>query len=410
MLSGYKRFRLNAAYHNSLINYLKNRNSLFRIKWISPENLESYRINREKLIIPVLNNAEDEPPMVLRAFSHFLYRSYKRSFRQISTVLNKALELALLRGLALSMGQKGTGIFEKEYLAPIRGKADILHLYSQLTDLDDRGLMMNILLPELKELPLCSVDLTEEVTGLIHFLTDPSRRFYLSPHIRIGIYHKNGEEPSEESWICCDRFYLIDSPNRTESVRRLSSAVSSEKRIDFELNMRRLELEAGELLLCRVVRQFSEAVILDFRGLKGVMYREDFSWNLMDPPPEFEEGREYSLLLKEIDLKRGRLILSRRDESQDPRSMRGFPEVYTLVSVEVLERFETFLLGKLNNRFEVLIPFTELKDTMEGKPENLIGCRMKVMIYRIDQDARIYGSEKKSVFREELSEIPTAFV
>ena len=410
MFSGYKRFLLNAIVHNSIIGYVKNRHSLFRIKWLSPESLETYRINREKLIIPVLNNSEEEPRLVLRAFSYFLYIHYKRGFKQISAIQNKALEMTLLRGMARSMGRKETEIFEKEYLPQIWEKSDIQFIYRQLTDLDDRGLLLHILLPELKELPLCSVDLTEEVTRLIQFLTNPSRRLFLSPHIRIGIYLKNGEAPTDESRICCDRFYLIDDLNRTDSVRRLSSAVSSEERIEFELNVRRHEVETGRSVNCRVVRQFTEAVILDCYGLKGVIYKEDYSWNLMDPPPDFEEDREYSLTVKEIDKKRGRLILSLREKFRDPRRMRGFPEVYTLVTVEVVRKFETFLLGKLNNRFEVLIPFTELHEIKSGRPENLIGFHLKVLIYRIDKNARIYGSEKKSVYREEVSEIPSAFI
>ncbi len=405
-----KRFRLNAFIHNCISGYLNKKNSLFGIRWVSPYNLEQYRAGRKKHIIPVLNNPEDDLRQVLLAFSHYLYLYYRQKFWKISEVHCKALEMALLRGLACSMGIDGVEIFRSGYLPGIVDKPDIHQLYLQLTDLDDRGLLMNILLPELENLPLSSLESNEEVTGLIHFLTYATRDCYFSPHIRIGVYQNDGELPDEECRICSDRFYLIDSLSLNGTVRCLSTAISSEKRKEFEQRVSQQKLKPGHYVNCRVVKQQQGVVILDIDGLKGVLYKEDWSWNLMEPLPEFQAGGVYSLALKEIDRKRGRLILSHKTQILDPRNMPGFPELYTLITVEVVRKYHTFLLGKLDNRFEVLIPFTELQKNKDPDPENLIGSRLKVMIYRIDENGRIYGSRKKSESGESDLKIPSALV
>ncbi len=365
----------------------------FCIHWLHHKDLLSPLEEIEDAhFIPVFNESDSPAIQSLQAYQFNLSISYKRRARTITGIYYRALEAALLRGFACSMGSEAEEAFYTYYAPATDRNPELKRVYNQMISLDKQNLLRTVFLTELDYLPADGRDYSEDLAGLLDYLEDPSRgECYLKGPIRIGLLPRDPQVIlSVYQRAVCERFYRVGVPNILPASRR---------QIDYRTFSNLVldaDLRPGGTFTGRMVMSGPGASVFDRNGLRGVLYREEYSWSLRECRlKEFFEGEECTLAIKSIDWVRGRILLTGRGRETDPRERAGFPEVYSIANVRVVEENHCYMLGLYGKEFEVILPKSELLPDRFGSVHNMIGRDYKVMIYHKDRDSRLYGSIRK---------------
>ena len=365
----------------------------FCINWLQQKDLLSPLEEIEDIFfIPVFNEADSPALKALQAYQFYLSNSYKRKARKITGVYYKALESVLLRGFACSMGSEAEEAFYTYYAPPTNRNPELKRVYNQMIALNKRDLLRTVFLTELDLLPADGRDYSEDLAGLLDYLEDPSGgECYLKGPIRICLLPR---DPLVLLTIyqraVCERFYRIGVPNMLPA-----SKCQVDSRA-FSSLINNAGLKPGGIFTGRMVMTGPGASVFERNGLKGILYREEYSWSLRECKQKtFFEGEEHTLTIKSIDWARGRILLSARGKETNPRDRTGFPEVYSIANVRVVEENHSFLLGLYGKDFEVILPKSELVPDGCGSVHGMLGRDYKVMIYHKDRESRLYGSIKK---------------
>ena len=397
---------INAGICSRINHYLKEKGCLYRLIWMDKILETKGLLPLDQQIITVISENDSETRQVIQAFHSFLYTFHKKVYRKINGDYGKALDLALLRGLALSMDKEAIELFHDKFLTRIDGRPEIQDIYQKMSNLDDRGLLHSIFLKELINLPADGKDYSEELAGLIEYLRLPAKEYYLNGKIRMALYNKKSSLQSEISRVCCDRIYISQLTPKGRSVRMISSVPSEAEQRVFRRKARASQLQPGKEVYAWVLRVESDVVLFDLDGMQGILYKEDFGWHRLQEAEVFHNGDFCQILVESIDFKQCRIYLSNRKEIMDPRKTLGFPEIYSIVKVHILREFHTYLIGLYRGKFEVVIPKWELTGKDRNYPEVLVGSNVSLLIYYIDDKSRIYGSIKKTLLEQDPVDIP----
>ncbi len=387
---------VNAGICTRINHYLKDKGYLYRLVWMDKILKSGKILPLDQQFITVIPEDDNETSQVLQAFQAFLYSFHRKVYRKINNEFSKALDYALLRGLALSMDTEAIEIFHENYLALLEGKPEIQSIYQKLSNLDDRGLLQSVFMKELFNLPANGKDYSEELAGLIEFLRLPTRDYYLNGDIRIALYDKNFPVPSEISRVCCDRIYVSQLTPRGRSVRITAPVPSEAEQRVFKRKIQASRLKPGEEAHGWVMRVESDVVLFDLDGMQGILFKEDFGWHRLQKSEVFHNGDFCDIQVESIDYKQCRIYLSNRKETLDPRKTLGFPEIYTIVKTHIVREFHTYMVGLYRGTFEIMIPKEELPEKNRYFPSSLIGTSVPLLIYYIDDKSRLYGSIKKT--------------
>ncbi len=390
----------------SINSYLQDKKSFYRINWVAHLIKDKKLHAMEGTVISVIPDFLSEADQILHVFYSFLTTLQVREYRKMCPPYFKALELALLRGLAHSMGQEAIEIFYERYLPQLDEQPDIHDIFQKMCNLDDRGLLQTIFIKELMFLPVDGKDYSEELAGLTEYLTIPTSECYLNGKIRLALYNSGSYEQSEISRVCCDRVYFSHLTNRGRSVRVVPSVMSEAEKRVFYRKVKENHLEPGKMVYGWVLKTSPDVVLLDLDGMQGILLKEEFGWHRLQRQDNFCNGDFCHLKVEEIDYKLCRIYLSNKKDLMNPKKTLGFPEVYTVVRVLVVREFHTYLLGLYRGIFEVVIPKRELPARDRQFPGVLIGSTVSVLIYHIDAKSRIYGSIRKTVLNRDKQEIP----
>lgn len=164
------------------------------------------------------------------------------------------------------------------------------------------------------------------------------------------------------------------------------------------------EINPGDVLRGKVVNILDYGVFVDLGGITGLLHVSEFDWyRVNDPSEEIEFGEEIEVLIKDVDIERERISLSRKELLPNPwDSFDGRYSEGDLVDgiVSSLQDYGAFI--RLPNSLEGLIHVSE----MDGAPEELLslGQTIPVRIIAIDlQRERISLSLTQVTQDERLS-------
>ena len=387
---------MNADICARINHYLHDNGYLYRLVWMDKVLKSRKILPLDQQLITVIPEDDNKTSKILQVFQAFLYSFHTKIHRKMNNEFSKALDFALLRGLALSMDTEAIEVFHENYLSLLVGKPEIQNIYQNMSSLDDLGLLQSVFLKELFALPANGKDYSEELAGLIEFLRLPTQDYYLNGDIRIALYDKNFPVSSEISRACCDRIYVSQLTPRGRNVRITASVPSDAEQKVFKRKIQASLLKPGKEAQGWVMRVESDVILFDLDGMQGILYKEDFGWHRLQKSEVFRSGDFCSIQVESIDYRRCRIYLSNRTDVQNPRITLGFPEIYTIVKAHIVREFYTYMVGLYRGKFEILIPKEELPEIHRHFPSALIGSTISILIYYIDNKSRLYGSIKKT--------------
>lgn len=161
------------------------------------------------------------------------------------------------------------------------------------------------------------------------------------------------------------------------------------------------EMNPGDVLRGKVVNTVDYGIFVDLDGITGLLHISEFDWyRVDDPSEEIEIGEEIEVLIKDVDVERERISLSRKELLPNPwDSFDGRFSEGDLVDgiVSSLQDYGAFV--RLPNSLEGLIHVSE----MDGAPEELLslGQTIPVRIIAIDLQRERIGLSLTQVTQDE---------
>lgn len=144
------------------------------------------------------------------------------------------------------------------------------------------------------------------------------------------------------------------------------------------------EINPGDVLPGKVVNIVDYGVFVDLGGITGLLHVSEFDWyRVDDPSEEIEYGEEIEVLIKDVDIERERIGLSRKDLLPNPwDSFDGEYSEGDLVEgvVSSLQDYGAFV--RLPKSLEGLIHVSE----MDGSPEETLSLGQTILVRIIDID------------------------
>jgi small subunit ribosomal protein S1 len=188
--------------------------------------------------------------------------------------------------------------------------------------------------------------------------------------------------------------------------RRRNRLVLSGRKAEEEKHKQRLqELQQGEVIRGRVVHLVEYGAFVDLGGIDGLIHISELEWHRVDHPSEVVGiGDEIEVLVKEVDVDRERISLSRKALLPSPwDSVQKKYQVGDLVEGEItnVRPFGAFVM--LPEGIEGLIHDSEMGIVGPGYPQDVVasGDPVQVQILDIDLDRKRMSLRLKKVLRDE---------
>lgn len=332
-------------------------------------------------------------------------------------------------------------------------------LFQKLVEIDSKGYFIFIFLEELNLLGdrlFRTADLsdkTAEVEGLLEFLLTLARRGlgekidleYHSKEFRIGIVlvaitskaNTQGVVPYLKAVDFSiahgnDSIYLIGFQQSAKTFYRTIDALDSDNRVAIEKNASLkispdMETSFSDhiyLAFARVIRYMGDATFeerinaagirngmqvdgiildvmqdgcaVDVRGLRCNLKRSESAWNHLSAcTGTFALHDKISVIVKNIDLEKGEIEVSRRLPDEDPWRQIVPPDVGDTVEIAFTKRDGAHFFGLYNAMIEIRVPVEELSWLgIDGvQAEDFLGAEKNVQILnRDDQQHTILAS------------------
>lgn len=351
-----------------------------RIKWV--DTAADPVFARDGSLLLYMRESVDQTQNVLAATKMMVSTAMCPLVRtRISSTANNALDLTILRRLSLNLGPTAVPVYERLFLSPaIENDANLRQLYAELIDVDRAGTFTAILVEELTNANAAFhtdatlTDITSELQDFIGFLVREARRdrseeiplSFIGDVFRVGIillaigpratlegvdpYTRRAAKDLAEG---CESIYVVafspafkffdrvvaafKADHRLKLVKEVRTKIS---RYDDDQQPRRIAqfrtmflfdtegyadlvkrngIAIGDRVDATVADTAVTHVLFDVGGLSGSLVRGESAWN---PPADcrdlFASGSVHHMIVKELDERHGKLILSGRLPELDP--------------------------------------------------------------------------------------------
>lgn len=161
--------------------------------------------------------------------------------------------------------------------------------------------------------------------------------------------------------------------------RNQKRLILSEKAAQYDGRLRRFqEINPGDVLQGKVVNIVDYGVFVDMKGITGLLHVSELDWYRVDnPSDELEYGDEIEVLIKDVDLDRERISLSRKALLPNPWD--SIEENYSLGDLVegVVTSFQEYgVFVRLSDGITGLIHVSE----MDGKPDEIVTLGQKILV------------------------------
>jgi small subunit ribosomal protein S1 len=148
------------------------------------------------------------------------------------------------------------------------------------------------------------------------------------------------------------------------------------------------ELEVGEMIEGRVVNLVDFGAFVDLGGIDGLIHVSEIAWERVNDPAEFlEVGDQVEVVVKEVDLERGRVGLSRKPLLPDPwETIEERYEIGAVVAGTItnVPKFGAFV--RLESGIEGLVHVSEMNVHENETPALVVAKGDKVRVKILDID------------------------
>ena len=179
----------------------------------------------------------------------------------------------------------------------------------------------------------------------------------------------------------------------------------------FSQALKSMEIVAGDRVTGEVIDVAVNHAIVGVGGVIGFLSKEEASWiSCDDCRRKFKEKEDVVCVVKEIDLDREVLILSKKFEEEDPW-LQGVPELGDKINIDIFGKYANGLLGLYDERLEIFIPKDEVSwcSVGPGYEEIYIGNAYKVLITNMDAEEHIIFGGIKQLLPDPWKDIRNSY-
>jgi small subunit ribosomal protein S1 len=168
------------------------------------------------------------------------------------------------------------------------------------------------------------------------------------------------------------------------------------------------ELSVGQTVKGRVTNIVDFGVFLDLGGIDGLIHISELAWKMVEHPSEIVSmGDELEVMVKNIDIERGRIGLSRKALLDDPwETVYDRYQIGSLIEGTIANICHFGIFVRFPDGIEGLVHKSELDIIGAGMPQNLFkrGDPILVRIIAIDPVKKRMGLSLRQVTYEEQVE------
>jgi small subunit ribosomal protein S1 len=168
------------------------------------------------------------------------------------------------------------------------------------------------------------------------------------------------------------------------------------------------EISVGDVITGKVTNIVDFGVFVDLDGIDGLIHISELSWRRVDHPSSVVSvGEEIDVLVKDVNIKKERVSLSRKDIMPNP--WEEFAENYgpgDLIDVEITDIVDFGAFAKLREGVQGLIHISELGYTQPEDADQVVesGETVKVKILSLDVDRQRVSLSMRQVPRDDQIE------
>lgn len=291
---------------------------------------------------------------------------------------------------------------------------DVIPIYVTNKPVGDEALLVSINKTiehqnwvEAEELVSREEEITLEVTGmnrgglLVQF--EKLEGFIPNSHIPDIAHTYNQKKITDEKQ---DLIGTTLTVKPIEVDKQNNKLVFSAKLVEDGKRKERLEeINPGDVITGRVTNIVDFGVFVDLDGIDGLIHISELSWKRVDHPTKVVDlGDEVEVLVKDVDIERERVSLSRKDIMPNP--WEEFAEQYNpgdLIDVEITDIVDFGVFAKVTEGVQGLIHVSELGYTQPEDVDQVVepGEKVKVKILSIDVDRQRVSLSMRQVPRDE---------
>jgi len=417
--------------HNLLSMMPEMATARLRIKWV--KDVESIVGHADGTLILRMRETNDQTRNILSAIRVAIPRLVCVKVRtNLNPTAACAIDLALVRKMANSIGMHAYPVFQKHFLEPeFANSREAAELFSELVELDESGYFISVFLNELNRLGEYlasrgdSRDRTDSVMELLRFVlaiarrghSDEVRLSYITQDFRVAVLllAKSYKMDSEGLRPYLNRLtrnldegaesiYVVSFSNAISFYDRLLKAVDGDLRLehratfvtkkaskyaeygpakvgylrrihardelDFSDFVTRAGIELGSIHRAEIVDVAESYAVCAVRGVTAYIPKIECAWGPGFACNELLKiGQFINVLVKEMDSERQQLIVSVREAEGNPWEMESLPEVGSRVSVNIRARFYNGYACVLQGSdLSAILPRTEISWFSENVP------------------------------------------
>lgn len=444
-----------------------------RVKFSFVRNVDDIRQKKNKLVIRLKEDI-DQDRNILTAANIAIPRFICPLVRpNIDPNLSKAIDLTVLRRLAIKLGPHGSYIYQTAFLDPeLTNDPTINKHIQELVRLDSKGLFLSIFANELTYLgegTFATADRsnrTADVLGFLEFLIRIAEREvgeintldFHSQSINVGIVLLAKSEKAEAHGVAPylnrlkikfsdgnEHVYIVAYKSAWGFLKRVIKALENDVRyivansyrleetngstnrdlkiamikpnplfsdVDFVDKAADLGITVGAMVSGVVSEVSHDRALINCYGFNCYIAKTECSWHtILSCSNELDVDQRYDFLVKSIDKTKGSIHLSRRFEAADPWKYATIPKVDDVIDIRVHVPFNNHFIAHTSDRLEVKIPIDEVVwgELLDEDRVNIIGQDVSAKVTLVQPESRLIRASIRALTPNPWDEIAVRF-